>query len=60
MTNGERIIIERRRKGLTQGEVARRAGITQQTLCDIERNNVEITEATLLQILATMQEKIPA
>lgn len=47
---GNKILELRRRTGLTQAEIAERAGIADRTYADIERGNVNMRIETLLKI----------
>lgn len=55
MDYGDRILIARRRRGLRQEALARLAGVNPQTIVDIERRRIEITEAEYHRIMAAMQ-----
>ena len=56
MNFGDRILLARRRKGLRQEGLAKLAGVNPQTIIDIERRRIEITEAEYLRIMAAMQQ----
>ena len=47
---GNKILELRRRTGLTQAEIAEKAGIADRTYADIERGNVNMRIETLLKI----------
>lgn len=55
MDYGEKILVARRRRGLRQDGLAKLAGLTPQTIVDIERRRIEITEAEYHRIMAAMQ-----
>jgi len=50
LTVGSRLYLERIRRGLTQAELARRTGIAQANLSNIEKGKQDILVSTLLQI----------
>lgn len=56
MTYGERILLERRRRKLRQPELAARLGLNPQTIVDIERGRLEITEGQFHRIMAVLQQ----
>lgn len=45
----------RKKRGLTQAELAMRAGITQANLCKIERGRQDLTVSTLLRICSALE-----
>lgn len=47
---GNRLLFERKRLGLTQSEVAERAGLSDRTYADIERGSVNMRVETALRI----------
>lgn len=49
-TIGNKLLLFRKRMGLTQAEVAEKAGISDRTYADIERGMVNMRIYTLLQI----------
>ena len=49
-TIGNRFLLFRKRAGLTQGEVAERAGLSDRTYADIERGTVNMRLSTILCI----------
>lgn len=49
-TIGNRFLLFRKRAGLTQGEVAERAGLSDRTYADIERGTVNMRLSTILRI----------
>lgn len=55
MTYGERILIERRRRGLRQDALGVLVGLSPATIVDIEKGRTEITETEYLRIMAAMQ-----
>jgi len=50
LTVGQKLHLERIRRGLSQTELSRRTGIAQPNLSNIEKGKQDITVATLLQI----------
>jgi transcriptional regulator with XRE-family HTH domain len=50
LTVGPRLYLERLRRGITQTELARRTGIAQANLSNIEKGKQDILVSTLLQI----------
>lgn len=50
LTVGQKLYLERIRRGLSQTELSRRTGIAQPNLSNIEKGKQDITVATLLQI----------
>lgn len=50
MTIGNRLLAARKRLGMTQAEVAERAGLSDRTYADIERGNANMRVETLLRI----------
>lgn len=56
LTFGERIALLRRRKGLTQTELAEQAGITQNTIARVERGSVKTLQGTTVGLVADALE----
>ena len=56
---GEQLLIARRRKGLRQAAIAKRAGINPATVIDIERERILIQEYTYDWLLGLIAE-LPA
>lgn len=54
MTIGNRLLAARKRLGLTQAEVAERAGLSDRTYADIERGGVNMRIETFLRICQTL------
>ena len=54
MTIGNRLLAARKRLGMTQAEVAERAGISDRTYADIERGGVNMRIETFLRICQTL------
>ncbi len=50
MTIGNRLLAARKRLGMTQAEVAERAGLSDRTYADIERGGVNMRIETFLRI----------
>jgi transcriptional regulator with XRE-family HTH domain len=53
MTLGERVLVLRRRKGLTQGELAKHAGVNKMTIWRLEHNAILDVKG---QVLGRMAE----
>lgn len=51
---GNRLLMIRRRSGLTQAEVAEAAGLSDRTYADIERGTVNMRVETLLRICSAL------
>lgn len=51
---GDRLLFLRKRRGLTQAEVAEAAGLSDRTYADIERGTVNMRVETLLKICAVL------
>lgn len=45
----------RKKKGITQKELAQSLGLTQQTVSSMERNGTNVTIETLLHVLSVLQ-----
>ena len=54
MTIGNRLLAARKRLGMTQAEVAERAGLSDRTYADIERGGVNMRIETFLRICQTL------
>ena len=54
-TIGNRLLEERKKTGLTQAEVAERAGLSDRTYADIERGTVNMRTETLLRICEVLR-----
>ena len=54
-TYGTAILSARSVRRLSQGDLAKRVGITVQTLIDIEYDRIEITEATYNRIVQALE-----
>ena len=54
MTIGNRLLTARKRLGMTQAEVAERAGLSDRTYADIERGGVNMRIETFLRICQTL------
>lgn len=52
---GNRLLSIRKKRGLTQAEVAEKAGLSDRTYADIERGTVNMRTETLLRICNTLQ-----
>jgi DNA-binding XRE family transcriptional regulator len=55
---GERIAERREELGLTQGQVAKRAGVGQTEICRIERGKANPTRATLEKIATALEARL--
>lgn len=53
-TIGNRLLAARKRAGLTQAELAERAGLSDRTYADIERGTVNMRMETFLRICAAL------
>lgn len=58
MTSGELLRTVRRRHGVSQRSLARRAGTSQSWISDVERGRVNPTEAALRRLLLCMGEEL--
>lgn len=56
MNYGEKLLIARRRKGLRQAAIAKKAGINPATVIDIERERILIQEYTYDWLLGLIAE----
>ena len=54
MTIGNRLLAARKRLGMTQAEVAERAGLSDRTYADIERGTVNMRIETILRICGAL------
>lgn len=54
MSYGEQILAARRRAGVSQSAVARKAGIHPTAMVEIERGRVEISEAQYHRLMAAV------
>ena len=56
MTYGDEILIARREAGLYQKDLAKAVNVTPNTIVDLEKNKIEVTEETYLNIMSKIKE----
>ena len=56
ISRGQRVKVRRRAKGMTQTELAKRAGVTQPTISDLELDNTkEVSASTILRVALALE-----
>ena len=56
MTLGERVLVQRRRKGLTQGQLATHAGVNKMTIWRLEHNAILDVKGQVISKMADVLE----
>jgi DNA-binding XRE family transcriptional regulator len=59
-TMGSKIAQARKKRGLTQGELAQLAGCSRQTVCNIEHDHQDLTGKILRRLARTLKVSIVA